>query len=135
MPGRASVLITGDLPTPVTERLARSCEVTMYGGEDAMPRGRLLRQIAGMDAVITLPTDRVDDELLDAAGERLLIVANCDAGFDNVDVSACSRRGVVVSNAPGVPVETTADLVWALLLAAARRVAEGDRFVRAGRPW
>ena len=87
----------------------------------------------GCDGILTLLTDRVDDELLDAAGPGLRVVSNYAVGFDNIDVAACARRGVAVGNTPGVLTETTADLAWALLMAAARRVAEGDRYVRAGR--
>jgi lactate dehydrogenase-like 2-hydroxyacid dehydrogenase len=83
--------------------------------------------------VLTLLTDRVDDAFLDAAGPSLRVVSNYAVGFDNVDVPACTRRGVPVGNTPGALTETTADLAWALLMAAARRVAEGDRYVRAGR--
>ena len=89
--------------------------------------------MAGCDGVLTLLTDRVDDEFLDAAGPRLRVVSNYAVGFDNIDVAACARRGVAVGNTPGVLTETTADLAWALLMAAARRLPEGDRYVRDGR--
>jgi glyoxylate reductase len=100
-----------------------------------MPRDRLLEGIAGKVAAITLLTDKVDDELLDAAGSDLRIVANYAVGFDNLDVDACTRRGVMATNTPEVLTETTADTAWALMMAAARRVAEGDRFLRSGAPW
>ena len=80
-------------------------------------------------------TDRVDDELLDAAGPQLRIVADYAVGIDNVDLEACRRRGVVVSNTPDVLTETTAELTIALLLALLRRVAEGDRLIRRGEQW
>jgi lactate dehydrogenase-like 2-hydroxyacid dehydrogenase len=83
--------------------------------------------------VLTLLTDRVDDEFLDSAGPQLKVVSNYAVGFDNVDVPACTARGIPVGNTPGVLTETTADLAWALLMAAARRLPEGDRYVRAGR--
>jgi glyoxylate reductase len=75
----------------------------------------------------------VDDELLDRSGVQLKVVSNFAVGFDNVDVGACTRRGIPVGNTPGVLTETTADLAWALLMAAARRLVEGDRYVREGR--
>ena len=78
-------------------------------------------------------TDRVDDELLDAAGPRLKVVSNFAVGFDNIDVPACTRRGVPVGNTPGVLTETTADLAFALLMAAVRRLPEGYDYVRAGK--
>ena len=80
-------------------------------------------------------TDRVDDELLDAAGPQLRVVANYAVGVDNVDVEACRRRGVVVANTPDVLTETTAELTIALMLALLRRVAEGDRLIRRGEDW
>ena len=80
-------------------------------------------------------TDHIDDELLDAAGPQLRVVANFAVGFDNVDVPACTRRGVIVSNTPDVLTQATAELAIALLLALVRRVAEGDRLVRRGEEW
>jgi glyoxylate reductase len=84
---------------------------------------------------MTMLTDRIDDELLDAAGPQLRIVANFAVGFDNVDVPACTRRGVIVSNTPDVLTQATAELTIALLLALVRRVAEGDRLVRRREDW
>jgi lactate dehydrogenase-like 2-hydroxyacid dehydrogenase len=104
----------------------------LWDDELPPPRDALLRRVAGCDGVLTLLTDRVDDEFLDAAGPRLKVVSNYAVGFDNVDVAACARRGIPVGNTPGVLTDTTADLAFALLMAAARRVPEGDRFVRAG---
>jgi glyoxylate reductase len=80
-------------------------------------------------------TDRVDDELLDAAGPQLRVVANYAVGIDNVDLDACRRRGVVVANTPDVLTEATAELTIALVLALLRRVAEGDRWIRRGERW
>ncbi len=79
--------------------------------------------------------DRVDDELLDAAGDDLQVVANVAVGYENVDVAACAHRGVVVTNTPGVLVDATADHTMALMLAVTRRVAEGDRLLRSGVRW
>jgi glyoxylate reductase len=84
---------------------------------------------------MTMLTDRIDDELLDAAGPQLRVVANFAVGFDNVDVPACTRRGVIVSNTPDVLTRATAELTIALLLALVRRVAEGDRLVRRREEW
>jgi glyoxylate reductase len=116
------------------EQLA-DCDVEVWPEETVIPRQDLLRAAAGKQALITLLTERVDDELLDAAGEQLLIVANYAVGFDNIDVAACTRHGVMASNTPDVLTETTADMTWALMLAASRRVAEGDRFLRTGQDW
>jgi glyoxylate reductase len=91
--------------------------------------------VGGADAILSLLHDRVDEELLEAAGPRLRCVANVAVGYDNVDVAAATRRVVVVTNTPGVLDDATADLTMALILAATRRVAEGDRLIRAGREW
>jgi glyoxylate reductase len=117
------------------DRVAERFDAEVWEGEDAIPRERLLAGIAGKVAAITLLTDRVDGELLDAAGPDLRIVANYAVGFDNIDVDACTRRGVLATNTPDVLTETTADTAWALMMSAARRIAEGDRFLRSRTPW
>jgi lactate dehydrogenase-like 2-hydroxyacid dehydrogenase len=104
----------------------------LWEGDLPPPRDELLRRVAGHDGVLTLLTDRVDDEFLDAAGPQLRVVSNYAVGYDNIDIAACARRGVRVGNTPGALTETTADLAWSLLMAAARRLPEGDRYVRAG---
>jgi glyoxylate reductase len=100
-----------------------------------MARDQLLAEVAGKAGAITLLTDRVDEEFLDAAGPQLTVVANFAVGFDNIDVDACTRHGVLACNTPEVLTETTADGAFALMMAAARRIAEGDRFLRSGVPW
>src|ERR1700753_1356734 len=98
-------------------------------------REELLALVAGADVVASMLYDRVDDEFLDAAGPQLRGVCNVAVGFDNVDLAACARRGVVATNTPGVLDDATADLAFALILAARRRLGEGERLIRAGRPW
>jgi glyoxylate reductase len=117
------------------DAIAERFDATVHEGEEAMPRDELLAAVAGKAGAITLLTERVDDELLDAAGQQLAIVANYAVGFDNIDLDACTRHGVMASNTPAVLTETTADTAWALLMAAARRVPEGDRFLRSRTPW
>lgn len=117
------------------ERVAERFDADVWDGEGAVPRDDLLQRIPGKVGAITLLTEKVDDELLDAAGPGLVIVANYAVGFDNIDVDACTRRGVLATNTPDVLTETTADTAWALMMAAARRIAEGDRFLRSGTPW
>ena len=121
------------IPEEALTTIAAACDADIWPDELPPPRDELLRRVAGCDGLLTLLTDRVDDELLDAAGPDLKVVSNYAVGFDNVDVAACARRGVAVGNTPGVLTETTADLAWALLMAAARRLPEGDRYVRAGK--
>ncbi|RBY82149.1 D-glycerate dehydrogenase [Geodermatophilus sp. TF02-6] len=105
------------------------------GREEPPSRAELLRDAAGAAALVSTLTDRVDAAVLDAAGPALRIVANVAVGYDNVDVAAAAERGVVVTNTPGVLDGATADLTMGLVLAAARRIAEGDRFLRTGTPW
>jgi glyoxylate reductase len=91
-----------------------------------------LQRVSGKDALVCLLTEKIDGELLDAAGPNLRIVANVAVGFDNIDVPACTERKVAVTNTPGVLDETTADFAWTLLMAVARRLIEGDRMARSG---
>jgi glyoxylate reductase len=128
-------VVTNRLPEPALELLRPAGELRIDERTEAVPRADLLDLVAGADAILTLLHDRVDEELLEAAGPRLRCVANVAVGYDNVDVEAAVRRGVVVTNTPGVLDDATADLTMALLLAATRRVAEGDRLIRSGRPW
>jgi glyoxylate reductase len=132
---RPPVLVTRRLPAEALDRVRDRCDMALYDGEGAMPRDRLLREAAGRAGAITLLTDRVDEEFLDAAGPRLAVVANYAVGFDNIDVEACTRHGVLACNTPEVLTETTADTAFALMMAAARRIAEGDRFLRSRAPW
>lgn len=97
-----------------------------------MTREELAQAVTGRQAVIAMLTNRFDASVFDAAGPALRIVANFAVGYDNIDVPEATRRGIWVTNTPGVLTEATADLAWALLLAAARRLVEGDRLVRSG---
>src|SRR5215203_1907543 len=127
--------VTNLLPAPALEMLRGAGELRLDERETAIPRPDLLELVSAADAVLTLLHDRVDAELLDAAGPRLQCVANVAVGYDNVDLEAAAARGVLVTNTPGVLDDATADLTLALLLAATRRLAEGDRLVRSGRGW
>ncbi len=118
-------------------RLAENFEVEYWNGMERPPRLEVLQRVAGKDALICLLTEKVDRELLDAAGPTLRIVANVAVGYDNIDVPACTERSVAVTNTPGVLDETTADFTWTLLMGVARRLVEGDRLARSGawRQW
>jgi glyoxylate reductase len=127
--------VTNRIPAAAVELLREAGEVRIDERETAIPRRDLLELVAGAEAVLTLLGDRVDAELLEAAGPQLRCIANVAVGYDNVDVEAAARRGVVVTNTPGVLDDATADLTMALILAATRRIVEGDRLVRSGRDW
>ncbi len=133
MSERPRVFVSRIIPDEGIDPIVAACEMDLWRDDLPPPRDELLRRVAGRDGILTLLTDRVDDGLLDAAGPQLKVVSNYAVGFDNIDVAACARRGVAVGNTPGVLTETTADLAWALLMAAARRLPEGDRYVRAGK--
>ena len=96
-----------------------------------MPHAELVARVAGKQALLSLITDAVDAEVIDA-GQDLRVIANVAVGYNNVDVAAARARGIVVSNTPDVLTDATADMTWALILAVTRRVAEGDRLIRAG---
>jgi glyoxylate reductase len=133
MADQPKVFVARRIPDDGLRIVTDATDATVWPDELPPPRDELLRAVAGCDGVLTLLTDRVDDEFLDAAGPQLKVVSNYAVGFDNVDVPACTARGIPVGNTPGVLTETTADLAFALMMAAARRLPEGDRYVRAGK--
>jgi glyoxylate reductase len=130
---RPKVYLTRRLPDEARAVVAAACDVAEWP-EEARPvsRDEFLRHVAHVDGMLTLLTDRVDAELLDAA-PRCRVVANMAVGYDNVDVAELTRRGVLLTNTPGVLTETTADLVWALLLSASRRIVEGSETIKQNR--
>jgi len=130
---RPRVFVTRVIPDEGLEPVREACDVDLWTEELPPPRDELLRRVAGVDGLLSLLTDAVDDELLDAAGAQLKVVSNFAVGFDNIDVEACTRRRIPAGNTPGVLTETTADLAFALLMAAARRIPEGVDHVRDGR--
>ena len=128
---RPKVLATRPLFEAAREMLNRSFEVEYWTQPDRISREELLRRVSDKEALVCLLTERVDDELLRIA-TKLKLVANVAVGFDNIDVAACTKRGVAVTNTPGVLDETTADFAWTLLMAVARRVGEGEQLARSG---
>lgn len=132
----SKVVVTGWAPQPALDALtAAGHEVDVWEGGGTIPRDTLLERVGGAAGLVTLVTERVDAELLDAAGEGLRVVANVAVGYDNVDVGACRERGVVVTNTPGVLTAATADLAMALILMTTRRLGEAERLVRSGQEW
>ena len=128
---KAKVLATHRLFEPARKILQEHCQVEYWEKAERPPREEVLRQVKDKEALVCLLTEKVNDELLQAA-PKLKIVANVAVGFDNIDVVACTKRGVVATNTPGVLDETTADLAWMLLMAVARRLLEGDGLARSG---
>jgi glyoxylate reductase len=128
----ARCFVTRRLPGPALERLAAEHEVDVWEGEMPPAREQLMAGARDAEGLLCMLTDRVDAALLDEC-PRLRVVSNYAVGTDNVDVAAAQARGIPVGNTPDVLTEATADLAFALLLAAARRIVEADAYVRAGR--
>jgi glyoxylate reductase len=129
---RPKVYVTRRIPRPALDIIEAACDTDSWDVEDRpVPRDVLLRAVSDVDGVFTLLTERVDAELLEAA-PRLRVVANMAVGYDNVDVPALTARRVLLTNTPGVLTDTTADLAFALMMAAARRIVEGQKLIEAG---
>ena len=129
---RPAVLISRLLPEAAIDLARSRAEVDAYAVDAAMPRAELLARLRGRQGLICVISEAIDQALLDACPD-LRVVSNVAVGYNNVDVAACTRRGVVVTNTPDVLTDTTADFAWALLMATARRVVEADRYLREGR--
>jgi len=127
------VFVARRIPEEGIEIIRAGCDADIWPDEYPPPRGELLKKVRGVAGVLSLLTDRMDGELMEAAGPQFKIISNYAVGYDNVDVPEATRRGILVGNTPGVLTETTADLAFALLMAAARRISEGYDFVRAGK--
>jgi glyoxylate reductase len=112
--------------------IQESCNAEIWPDELPPNRNELLQKIPGMDGLLCFLTDRIDIEVMEAAGPRLKVISNCAVGVDNVDLTSATSRGIPVGNTPGVLTEATADFAFALLMAAGRRVVEGERQVRSG---
>jgi glyoxylate reductase len=128
---RPRIYATRALPGAAFRRLGDRSALRVWPGRGSPPPETLLAEARDAEGLLCVLTDRIDGALLDAC-PRLRVVSSCSVGVDHIDLLAAERRGIAVGHTPGVLTETTADLAFALLLAAARRVAEGDRFVRAG---
>ncbi len=128
---KPNILVTREIFEDVLDYLAEHFEVRANQEDIPMDRALLLEKLADKDGVMTTLVDRVDEDLLRAC-PRLRAVCNIAVGFNNIDVAACSRAGVMATNTPGVLDDSTADFTWALILATARRVVESDAHLRAG---
>lgn len=127
-----TVFITREIPAAGLEVFPIDWQLNFNRADRPVTREEMLAGVKGAGALLCMLTDRVDREVIESASE-LRIVANMAVGVDNIDLEACIDHGVIVTNTPGVLTEATADLTWALLLALARRIVEGDRFVRTGK--
>ncbi len=125
------VYVTHPLFEEARQILDAAADAEYWENEERPPRDEVLRRVKDKEALICLLTEKVNDELLRAA-PKLRIVANVAVGFDNIDLDACTKRGVVATNTPGVLDETTADFAWTLMMAVARRLGEGEQLARSG---
>ncbi|USG99716.1 D-glycerate dehydrogenase [Thermococcus argininiproducens] len=125
------VFITRQIPENGIKMIERYYEIDLWKDQREPPKDVLLEKITDVDAIVTLVTDKVDKELLDNAS-KLRIITQYAVGYDNIDLEEATKRGIYVTNTPGVLTDATADLAFALLLTSARRVVEADQFVRSG---
>jgi len=128
---KPKVYATHSLFEEARKILDANCDIQYWTSEERPPREEVLRCVKDKEGLICLLTEKINEEFLRAA-PKLRIAANVAVGYDNIDVEACTRRGVVVTNTPGVLDETTADFAWALLFAVARRLSEGEQLARSG---
>ena len=131
----AKVVVTGKIPSGALTRLRAEHDVLAWEESTPISREELLKRVSGADAIVSLLTEKIDDELLAAAGTQLKSVSNVAVGYNNIDVPSCKARSVLVTNTPGVLTEATADIAMSLILMTTRRLAEGERVIRAQQPW
>ncbi len=129
---KPKVYVNRLVPEDALKKLAQSCDYRIWEGELAVPRDVLFKEVPEIDALLSLLTDKIDGPIMDAA-PKLRVISNMAVGFDNIDVREATKRKIMVCNTPGVLTETTADFAFALLLAAARRVVEGELNVKEGK--
>ncbi|RRO18209.1 D-glycerate dehydrogenase [Saccharopolyspora rhizosphaerae] len=129
------VVVTRAVPESAVELLREVAEVEVCDQDRPLAPEELREAVNGADGVVAMLHDRIDAELVEAAGEQLRVVANVAVGYDNIDVPAVSERGVTVTNTPGVLTDATADLAFGLLLSVTRRLGEGERLLRSRTPW
>ena len=130
---RPSVIVTRKLPDTVETRMRELFDVRLNASDTALTQAELKAAVAEAEVLVPTVTDRIDAEVLRAAGPKLKLVAQFGAGIDNIDIAAAHRAGLIVTNTPGVLTEDTADLTMALILAVPRRLVEGERVVREGK--
>ncbi len=132
---RPRVAVLRRIPDSALELMREHADVWVSEHDRPLTTEELPAAVAGADAVVSMLHDRIDGEVLDAAGEQLRCVANVAVGYDNIDVTAASQRGVLVTNTPGVLTDATADIAMGLILAVTRRFGEGERVIRSRQWW
>jgi glyoxylate reductase len=125
------VFITANLPGNAVESLRKDFHVKIFPHERTPTQNELKKYAKDAHAIISMVSDRIDKTVIDSC-PNLMIISNCGVGFENIDVSYATEKGIFVTNTPGVLTEATADLAWALIFSVARRIVEGDSFLREG---
>ncbi|MCG8568656.1 MAG: D-glycerate dehydrogenase [Spirochaetes bacterium] len=129
----SKVYVTRKIPQEATDLLQQYCELEMNSEDRVLARDELLEKVQGKDAVLCLLTDTIDNKIFAIAGKQCKIFANYAVGYNNIDINAATKHGIIVTNTPGVLDNSTADMAWALLFAVSRRIIEADNFTRAGK--
>jgi len=131
----AKIVVTGKIPEVALEKLKKSHEVISWGEETPISRDEMLKRVSGANIIVSLLTEKIDEEVLTSAGNDLKAVCNVAVGYNNIDVAACKNKNVLVTNTPGVLTDATADIAMALILMTTRRLSEGERVIRNQDPW
>jgi glyoxylate reductase len=129
---KPKVFVSRIIPAAGLDKIKAECDVDVWPEQMPPPYEALTQRVKGVDGLLCLLTDRIDGALMDAAGSQLKVISQMAVGYDNIDIAAANERGIPVGNTPGVLTEATADLTFALLLAAARRIVEGVNYIKAG---
>lgn len=125
------IYVTRIIPQPGLDILNKYFRnVPINPKDQILDRETLLKEVRGLDGLLCLLTDKIDSDLMDAAGPQIKIISNYAVGFDNIDIPAANKRDIMITNTPGVLTDATADMAWALLFATARRIPESDQFTR-----
>ena len=130
--GRKRVYVTRKFPGQGLDKLSRSCDVLLNKKSEPPSRKEILRNVRGKDGIICMLSDKIDAEVIESAGPQLKVISSYSTGFDHIDVKEATSRGVYVTFTSDILADATADLTFALILACARNIVDGDRLVREG---
>jgi glyoxylate reductase len=129
---KPKVFVSRIIPDVGLSKVTATCDADIWQDELPPPYETLLERVVGVEGFLCMLTDRVDAQLMDAAGKQLKVISQMAVGYNNIDVAAAKERGIKLGNTPGVLTDATADLAFSLLLASARRLAEGVEYIRSG---
>jgi glyoxylate reductase len=130
---KPKVFVSRVIPEDGLEKIKQIADAEIWPGDTPPPYDVLLEKVKGVDGLVCLLTDKINGELMDAAGDQIKVISQMAVGFDNVDTAAATERGIPVGNTPGVLTDTTADFAFTLMVSAARRVVEGEKYVKDGK--